>query len=284
MTGTVKLQYDLNESVNLYASIDRGYRPGAANFDIDGSFSPEFNSYAGETVDSFEIGVKGDLMDGRARYTAAVFYGRYDDYQVPVNFEAYNTVTEQVQVITNAPFVNVDEAEQKGVEADFRMLVTDAWTVYAAFTYAEVEFTDGTVPCTDPGQPPVGPPPANRYNPCDANGENATAMPKWTGMLQTDYTWNQVVMDSDYYVSALWSYKGDTKGVGDVAGRLDGDSFSVVDVFTGLRNDVWSAQLYVKNAFDDDGVLNRRPLNTAAYNELTVTSPRSIGITGTYRF
>ena len=94
VTGTVKLQYDLNESVNLYASIDRGYRPGAANFDIDGSFSPEFNSYAGETVDSFEIGVKGDLMDGRARYTAAVFYGRYDDYQVPVNFEAYNTVTE----------------------------------------------------------------------------------------------------------------------------------------------------------------------------------------------
>ena len=176
--------------------------------------------------------------------------------------------------------MNVDEAEQKGVEADFRMLVTDAWTVYAAFTYAEVEFTDGTVPCTDPGQPPVGPPPANRYNTCDANGENATAMPKWTGMLQTDYTWNQVVMDSDYYVSALWSYKGDTKGVGDVAGRLDGDSFSVVDVFTGLRNDVWTAQLYVKNAFDDDGVLNRRPLNTAAYNELTVTAPRSIGITG----
>ncbi len=284
VTGTVKLQYDLNESVNLYASIDRGYRPGAANFDIDGSFSPEFNSYAGETVDSFEIGVKGDLMDGRARYTAAVFYGRYDDYQVPVNFEAYNTVTGDVQVITNAPFVNVDEAEQKGVEADFRMLVTDAWMVYAAFTYAEVEFTDGTVPCTDPSQPPIGPPPANRYNTCDANGENATAMPKWTGMLQTEYTWDQVVMDSDYYVSALWSYKGDTKGVGDVAGRLDGDSFSVVDVFTGLRNDVWSAQLYVKNAFDDDGVLNRRPLNTLAYNELTVTPPRSVGITGTYRF
>jgi iron complex outermembrane recepter protein len=93
-----------------------------------------------------------------------------------------------------------------------------------------------------------------------------------------------VVMDSDYYVSALWSYKGDTEGVGDVAGRLDGDAFSVVDVFTGLRNDVWSAQLYVKNAFDDDGVLNRRPLNTLAYNELTVTPPRSVGITGTYRF
>ena len=41
---------------------------------------------------------------------------------------------------------NVDEAVQQGVEADFRMMVTESWMVYAGFTYTNVEFTDGEVP------------------------------------------------------------------------------------------------------------------------------------------
>jgi iron complex outermembrane receptor protein len=280
-TGTVKLSHFFSDELNTYITIDRGFRPGAPNFDVTGVFQPDLNFYEPEDVDSIEIGAKGDLFDGRARYTAAVFYNLYNDYQVPVNFEAYNTVTGAVQTITNAPFVNVDEAEQYGFEADFRMLVTDAWMIYGGFTYSKVEFTDGEIPCTDPSQPPVGP--DNRFNTCDADGEVASAMPEWTGVLQTEYTWSQLVFDSDAYVNALWSYKGSTEGVGDTTGRLDGDSFAVLDLYAGLRNETWSAQIFAKNVLDDDGVLNRRPLD-AAYNELTVTPPQAIGFTVSYNF
>ena len=280
-TGTIKLSHFFSDALNVYGTLDRGYRPGAPNFDLDGVFSPEFNTFSGEDVDSIEIGAKGDLFDGRARYTAAVFYNLYNDYQVPVNFEAYNTVTGAVQTITNAPFVNVDEAEQYGFEADFRMLVTDAWMIYGGITYSKVEFTDGEIPCTDPSQPPVGP--DNRFNTCDADGEVASAMPEWTGVLQSEYTWSQLVFDSDAYVNALWSYKGETEGVADTTGRLDGNSFSVLDLYAGLRNETWSAQIFAKNVLDDDGVLNRRPLD-AAYNELTVTPPQAIGFTVSYNF
>ncbi|MDZ7781527.1 MAG: TonB-dependent receptor [Halioglobus sp.] len=141
-------------------------------------------------------------------------------------------------------------------------------------TYANVEFTDGSVPCTDPAQPPVGP--GNRFNTCAADGETASAQPEWTGVLQSEYSWNDLVFGSDVYVSGLWSYKGDTEAPGDVEGRLDTESFSVLDLYAGLRNHRWSAQLFLKNAFDEDGVLSKRPLS-GGYNEITVTPPQTVG-------
>jgi iron complex outermembrane receptor protein len=281
VTGTVKLSHYFAEALNVYGTLDRGYRPGAANFDTTGVFTPDLNAYGGEKVNSVEIGAKGDLFDGRARYTAAIFYSEYEDYQVPVNFEAYNTITGEVETITNAPWVNVDEAVQEGFEADFRMLVTDRWMVYGGITYTNVEFTDGALPCTDPSQPPVGP--DNRYNTCDADGEVASAQPEWTGVLQTEYTFPQFFANSEAYVSALLNYRGDIEVPGDVTGRLDSDDFTTLDLFTGLRADKWTLQLFAKNVTDEDGVLAKRPV-TDNYNELTVTAPRTLGVTASYNF
>jgi hypothetical protein len=175
----------------------------------------------------------------------------------------------------------VDEAVQQGVEADFRMMVTESWMVYAGFTYTNVEFTDGTVPCTDPGQAPVGP--DNRYNSCDADGEVASAMPEWSGVLQSEYSWSDLIFNSEFYVMGLWSYKGDAESPGDVSGRLDTDSFSVLDLYAGLRSETWTAQVFVKNALDDDGVLSKRPADFG-YNLVNVTPPQTVGFTASYNF
>lgn len=281
-TGTIKLAHQYSEELNVYATIDRGFRPGAPNFDTSGVFQPDLNFYDGESVNSFEIGAKGDVLDGRGRYTAAVFYSVYEDYQVQaVGITAFNSVTGAVEIPSNAPFVNVDEAVQSGFEADFRLLVTDAWELYAGVTYSNVEFTDGVIPCTDPSQAPVGP--DNRFNVCDADGEVASPQPEWTGTLQSEYVWPDMVAGSEVYVSGLWSYKGDVENPGDVEGRLDSESFSVLDLFAGIRNETWSAQVFVKNALDDDGVISKRPA-IAGYNEITVTPPQTIGVTASWNF
>jgi iron complex outermembrane recepter protein len=280
-TGTIKASYFVADSLHVYGTLDRGYRPGAANFDTTGVFTPDFNAYDGETVHSFEIGAKGDVMDGRGRYTAAFFYSVYEDYQTQVNFEAYNLIEEEVETITNAPYVNVDEAVQAGIEADFRVLVNENWSMYMGATYVKVEFTDGTLPCTDPSQPPVGP--NNRYNTCDADGETASPQPEWTAVFQTEYQWPQAIANSDAYVSALVNYRGEVEVPGDVPGRLASDDFTTVDAFTGLRNENWTAQIFVKNVLDEAGIYSKRPVG-GNYNELTVTAPRTIGVTASYNF
>jgi iron complex outermembrane recepter protein len=283
-TGTVKLSHYFSDALNAYVTLDRGFRPGAPNFDTDGSFQPDLNFYEGESVDSIEFGLKGDLFDGRARYTAAMFYSIYEDYQIPAVSLAsvWNIISNSESSVSSAPFVNVDEAVQQGVEADFRMMVTDAWMVYGAFTYTNVEFTDGTLPCTDPTQPALSP--TNRYNTCDADGEVASAQPEFTSMIQTEYSWPDAILDSEAYVSGLWAFKGDGEAPGDLEGRLETDSFSTVDLFAGLRNESWTAQVFVKNVFDDDGVLSKRAAGAPGYNEIQVTPPQTIGVTASYNF
>ena len=110
----------------------------------------------------------------------------------------------------------------------------------------------------------------------------ASTQPEVTATLQTDYTWGDI-LESEAYVSGLWRYSGDTEAPGDNEGRLDTDSYSTLDLYAGLRNETWTAQLFVKNALDDDGIITKRPLNFG-YNEILVTAPRTVGITASYNF
>lgn len=281
-TGTIKLAHHFSDELNAYVTYDRGFRPGAPNFDTTGVFSPDLNNYEGESVDSIEFGAKGDIMEGSGRYTAAFFYSVYEDYQTQaVGLTAFNLTNETVETVSNAPFVNVEEAVQVGIEADIRVQVTDALMVYAGATYSQVEFTAGTVPCTDPSQPAVGP--GNRFNSCEADGEIASTQPAFTATAQAEYVFGADVLGGEAYVSGLWAYKGDSETPGDVVGRLDTDAYSTLDLFTGVRSDMWSAQVFIKNVFDEDGVVSRKPVNFG-YNELLVVPPQTIGITGTYNF
>ena len=281
-TGTVKLSHYFSDELNVYGTLDRGYRPGAANFDTTGVFTPDLNAYGGEEVDSVELGAKGDLWDGNARYTAAIYYSQYTDFQARANFEAYNTIKMENEVITNSPWVNVDEAEQWGIEADLRWYPGENWMLYGGFSYSEVEFTGGEIPCTDPSQPPVGP--DNRYNTCDADGLNAAEQPDLTVTLHTEYTFPQLVFNSDAYIGALYAYRGEVEEVpGDATGRLDIDDFGTLDLFAGLRAETWSVQLFAKNITDEDGVQSRRPVGME-YNELTMVAPRTVGVTASYNF
>jgi len=122
----------------------------------------------------------------------------------------------------------------------------------------------------------------NRFNICDADGEAASTQPEWTGTMRADYTIADVG-DGEAYVGGLWSYKGDTESPGDVAGRLETADYYTIDLFTGVRAEQWTAQLYVKNVLDDDGVITRRARDNG-YNSLLVTPPRSYGVTASYRF
>ena len=288
-TGTVKLSHSFSDAANVYFSIDKGYRPGAPNFDTTGIFqaTPEdpdsgLNSYDGEEVDSLELGSKGALMDGRAQYTAAVFMSTYEGYQINPLFAAWNPVAGAVRVATNRPYVNVDEAEQKGIEGEIRMLVSDSLSVFAAATWAKVEFTDGQVHCTDPSGPTLGP--SNRFNTCDAKGGVASPQPELTAVFQGTYNVPNALMGADWTLSAQASYRADFEEPGDLEGRFASDSFWQVDASTGLSTDSWSLRLFVKNVFDEAGVTARRATTSPAYNMVTLINPRTTGIIASYRF
>ncbi|MGI9284825.1 MAG: TonB-dependent receptor, partial [Pseudomonadales bacterium] len=301
-TGTIKLSHSFSEALNMYATLDHGFRPGAPNFDVNGSFqaTPEdpdsgLNFFEGETVDSIEIGAKGDIWGGRGQYTSAVFYTIYEDYQLRPSFEAWNSFSQggSVATINNAD-VNVDEAIQIGAEFELRYLATENLELFGSVTYAEVELSDGVVPCTDATQEPVSE--SNRFNVCDADGETGGIQPEWYATFKASYNLPIDALGGDWYVNGLVNYRGEIDVPGDTDGTFSTDDYTTVDLFTGIRADVWEAQLYVKNIFDEEGILARRPLSgtgtdfaaavggVAEYNELSIIPPRSAGVTLSYYF
>jgi len=129
-TATLSLQYQANEDVLTYATFANGYKAGGFNVDLVSEIDNLF--FEEETVNSFEIGLKSDLMDGRLRLNIAAFYAQYDDYQVfQFQFDPLNGIT--TLLISNAASVTTKGFEIEGIarftdnfELDFGIGYTDA--------------------------------------------------------------------------------------------------------------------------------------------------------------
>jgi len=126
--------YRLNDSVNLFGNISRGYffpQIRSVPFsDVTGQ-EGELASYEGETIDAIEIGAKlqTDNFDGYL----TVFYTTLDDRR-NVDFE--NDSSGNVVEV-----VNLQSTEAFGIEASGTYHVNDFWSLYGNVTLRDSEFT-----------------------------------------------------------------------------------------------------------------------------------------------
>lgn len=187
-TGTAKVSYFLNDDLMLYASYGRGYKAGGFNVSRI-SLTPASSVVAGsefystgaitspvelraspvfdpEFVDAYEIGLKGDFMNGRLRANVAAFVSDFDDFQA-------TAFVGNVFVLANA-----GELSSDGLEVTVQALPTDWLSLYASVTYTDAEydkFVDG--PCDQT--------PFSLTTPlsCDNSGEPLGGTPEWTWVL-----------------------------------------------------------------------------------------------------
>jgi len=143
-TPKVGFQYRANEVTQLYGFYTRGFRSGGYNLrNTDPTASP--GPFDQETQDSFEVGLKTDLLEGRVRLNAAVFYNTIEDMQREINEAAATGV---VQIIRNTA-----DATIQGFDLEARMFINDSLTFtvnggYVDGQYDEVRFDlngDGVV-------------------------------------------------------------------------------------------------------------------------------------------
>jgi len=132
---SVTVQYDLNAFSNVYAKAVSAYKSGGtsqrstsrANFEM---------GFDEEDLVSYEIGYKGDLLNGRLRINGALFYMEYDDYQQSV--PTGNNAGER-------DFINIDDANIKGLEWDISAAITDEITASLNYGYLDTSFGPSSV-------------------------------------------------------------------------------------------------------------------------------------------
>jgi len=127
---TAKLDYDLTDDLLVYGSFAHGYKAGGFNLDptaAQGGADPRF---ASEEVDTFELGFKSTLADGRVRFNVTGFWSEFDNFQV-LEFTG-----------TRFQTFNVDDVSSKGVEGELFAALSDSFDLNVGVTYADAAYGD----------------------------------------------------------------------------------------------------------------------------------------------
>jgi iron complex outermembrane receptor protein len=105
----VTLAYALTDEVNTYLRWSTAYRAGGAN-----SRSATFRPFGEEEVEAWELGVKSEFWDRRARLNVAAFYMTYSDLQFTFTSPVSPSITETVNTDTDVTI--------KGLELDLTVI------------------------------------------------------------------------------------------------------------------------------------------------------------------
>lgn len=187
---TVSGSYALNDTTNVYASFTHGFKSGGFNLDASaaaGGADPRFDS---EKVDAFEVGLKSDFLDGRARANIAAFIQEMEDFQV-LEFTG-----------TQFQTFNVPKAESSGVEFEGLVQATDDLSLSLGVTYADAKYPDDCG-ILDPTNPAF-----NRNIPTLC-GQPLTNAPEWVTIFGATY--ERPVLDGAANFFATGSVRHETE-------------------------------------------------------------------------
>ena len=300
-SGSFKLQYYWTPDIMFYVSADSAYRSGDFNDfalglgsssyvgSVPGAaeFTQHYGSFKPETSESYEMGMKGSFMGGRAKGDITVFHQVYHDYQLN---QAPNNAAPWVGTISLATFVPgaivpVDKLITEGVEMSGQMLFTENWSGSASLAYAHAVADEFSNKLCAKGEAPTG----QLY--CSGNGTRLNDDPLWNGNFQLAYQNNWA--EYDYSARLIANYKSAPTYDNGEGTSVDWDQYNSAYVTWDLNFSLspesgdWSATVWGKNLTDEarpaaEGILNANGVQTLEYG--TFIPPRTFGVTGQYNF
>ncbi|WP_232493539.1 TonB-dependent receptor [Novosphingobium kaempferiae] len=123
----VTLAYDATDDLHLYAKYATGYRAGGAS-----SRTANYQAFDPEDVKSYEIGLKSDFWDHRARFNLAGYIMDRKDSQVDISsIQSFNGSNFNNLVTINAP----GTTKIRGIEADLTLEPVEGLVLNASYAY-----------------------------------------------------------------------------------------------------------------------------------------------------
>lgn len=257
----INLSYQWTDDLMVYATYSEGFKSGG--FDqrftaltaVPSSFQPE-------TVDSYEVGMKGDFFDSTLRLNLAVFHTDYNDLQIIIR-ESFNPIT-----------FNGGKAEIDGFELELTWVPTDNWFITAATGYVDADYVELSSRVLN-NNTPVLP------------GNSLSNTPMWSASLGIAYTteigdWATVTPRID------WSFHDEQYNDAVNEPLLFQDDYYLLNAAVSMEtlDGKWEAVLAVKNIEDETYLVTGNSAfgTAAAYTEQVYNRPREWSLSVQYNF
>lgn len=266
------LAYKLDRDTNVYGRLATGFR--ASSIQPAAEFNP-LSQAKPEDITSFELGLKSEFWQRKARLSAAVF-----------SYEVKNQQLTAVGGGNNANrLINAKKTSGKGVEFNLELLPVPELLLTVGGSINNVTFKDPNLQvdacgngCTlrDRVTAPANPA-AFKFAPTvDINGNQLPQAPKTTLNLTARYTWNLASGD-ELYVFTDWAYRSKVNFFLYDSVEFTGKSLTEGGVRLGyvFGNGKYEAALFARN------VTNQiRTTGAIDFNNFTgfINDPRTYGI------
>jgi len=279
------LEYKPVDGQTYYASFSQGTRPGSFNPNVvalPASVLPCLLAEAGadlsvpeEELDSFELGFKGRLFDGRMQLTAAAYSAKWrkqNNRGGPLcRFPDGST---QTVFVTGTG----GSTDLQGVELEMQIAATERLTLEATFAWTDSEILRRD--CADC----LG---ILGFREIAGLGKEFSRTPLLSGTASANYR-GEFGNGLGWFARGDYIFRGSTWAT--EANLAETGDQQLVNLRAGIERDAWSIEAYVSNALDNDTFTGFQRFTdgsvSAAATMLTAGLPekRMVGLRANYRF
>lgn len=291
-TWRIALRHELNDDLNVYASVNRGFKAGSYSLQ-----NPLNDPYDPQYITAYETGLKSQLMEQKLRLNLAVYHYEIDDYQVR-SAAASNPGS---SLILNAATVKVD-----GVDVEFEAVPMPELRVFGGFTWLDSRFDEfggpgasNQSPITYPrtsGSDSCLPPSVGSSNPgilagtsqiggvltCfgDVSGNDTPNAPEFTGSLGATYI-IPFGAEGEVRTSLLYSYNDGYYFESD--NRAEQGSYDLINASVEVRpNRNFGVEFWGRNLGDELYAVQK--ITTGTGVAVSHGAPRTYGVTLKYDY
>lgn len=244
LTYRLAANYDLSDEATIFANYGHGRRPEvlayAANTAQPNILAANFVTIDAEETDAFELGYRGEGLDGRLQMDAVGYYYQYENFQTTVLNAAGTPVP-----------VNGGNASGFGFEASAQLELSDNLLAFGNYAYNGVTFDD------EDGN---GNPQTRAGNRFRLSPENTLTL---GGVLQGDFAWGRLAFTPIYAWKSEIFFDDDNDRTdlqtGDFFVDELQDSYGLVDLrlsFEPSKFDGLTLELFLENAADKEYLLD----------------------------
>lgn len=257
ISGKLGIEYRPRDDVMIFANYSSGFKSGGFNggfLDLTDGVIPPDTPYDEEQLNSFEVGIKSTLAEGRARFNVTVFSYDYEDYQA-LTFSGLSQ------------FIDNSDADVSGLDLEFVWHPGENWDILLGASFLDTEVDQVIV--------------------------QGTAVSGTEMVLAPEFTLNGLLRYAVPLTDESWvAFQVDFNHQGDHFFDITNSDVSKEDAYTVLNarvsyqmNDNWNLAAWAKNLTDEEyRVYTFDFTSIAGFNQQFFAPPRWFGVSAHYDF